>query len=188
MLKYIEEAEKCVEITAFRNVGAAKVEKLLKAVARKEPQQVWIQFFNAELIATWQHLYFAVLNALVAFKNERNISKSLAMEVMLYASAQRQIRKAIELMGVKEETKSVAVVLIGDKPDQIKTALSAVSEAIGAMPDERALELSEEKAWRIREAFLISDEELEAVKSKDDTEQALVKLVLERVALLATRL
>ncbi|MEM2107677.1 MAG: KEOPS complex subunit Cgi121 [Candidatus Bathyarchaeia archaeon] len=188
MLKYIEEAGKYVEITAFRNVEANKVEKLLKAVARKEQQHVWIQFFNAELVATWQHLYFAVLNALVAIKNELNISKSIAMEVMLYASAQRQIRKAIELMGIKEGVENVATVIIGDKPDQIKTALSEVSEVIDAMPDEHALEISEKKARRIREAFLISDEELKAVKGEDDGEQALVKLVLERVALLAARL
>ncbi|MEM2081968.1 MAG: KEOPS complex subunit Cgi121 [Candidatus Bathyarchaeia archaeon] len=187
MLKYIEEVGKYVEITAFRNVGKAKVEELLKAAAKKE-QGILVQFFDAELVATWQHLYFAVLNALIAFKNGQGISKGLAMDVMLYASAQRQIRKAIALMGVKEGTESIAVVIIGDKPDQIKAALSAVSDAIGAMPDEQALELSEEKARRIREAFVISDEELEAVQGKDDTEQTLVKLVLERVALLSTRL
>lgn len=187
MLKYIEEAGKYVEITAFRNVGNAKVEELLIAATKKE-QGILVQFFDAGLVATWQHLYFAVLNALIFFKNGQGISKSLAMDVMLYASAQRQIRKAIALMGVNKGTESIAVVIIGDKPDQIKAALSAVSDAIGAMPDEQALELSEEKARRIREAFVISDEELEAVKGKDDTEQALVKLVLERVALLSTRL
>ena len=79
------------------------------------------------LIATQEHLYFAVLNALQAFQNKTNISKSLAMETMLYASAQRQIQKAIQRCGIKPETTSMAVIIIGEDPTQIKTMLEAIS-------------------------------------------------------------
>jgi KEOPS complex subunit Cgi121 len=109
LLKYIAEAGKYVEITGFRNVGIKDAEEFVKAARKETPQSTWVQFFDAELVATWQHLYFAVLNALLAFKTERNISKSVAMEVMLYASAQRQIRKAIQLVGVKCDSENVAV-------------------------------------------------------------------------------
>jgi len=94
LLKYIEETGKYVEIMGFRNLIIGDAEEFLKAVRKKKQQRVWVQFFNAELVATWQHLHFAVLNALLAFKNKRNISKSVMMEAMLYASAQRQIRRA----------------------------------------------------------------------------------------------
>jgi tRNA threonylcarbamoyladenosine modification (KEOPS) complex Cgi121 subunit len=188
LLKCIEETGKYVEITGFRNVRVGDAEEFVKAVRNEKQQRVWVQFFDAELVATWQHLHFAVLNALLAFKNERNISKSVAMEAMLYASAQRQIKKAIAFMGVKCDSANVAVVIIGESLDSVKAVLSAVSKRIGAEPDEAVLELSRKKAQRIREAFGITEKELEAVMEKNNADQALVKLVIERMALLSTRL
>ena len=188
MLKHIEEAGKYVELTGFRNVSVNDAEEFVKAAREETPQTACIQFFDAELVATWQHLYFAVLNALLAFRNERNISKSVAMEVMLYASAQRQIRKAIQLMGVKRDSTSVAVVIIGENPDSVKACLSVVSKRVGAEPDETVLELTKEKTHRIRKAFEIGANELEAVMEKKNANQALVNLVIERTALLSTQL
>jgi tRNA threonylcarbamoyladenosine modification (KEOPS) complex Cgi121 subunit len=188
LLKYIEEAGKYVEITGFRDVGIKDAEEFVKAARKETPQSTWVQFFDAELVATWQHLYFAVLNALLAFRNERNISKSVAMEAMLYASAQRQIRKAIQRIGVKRASANVAVVMVGESPDAVKTLLSLVSRRIGEETDETVLEVSEEKAQGIREAFGITAKEFETVMEKDDGEQALVNLVIERMALLSTQL
>jgi tRNA threonylcarbamoyladenosine modification (KEOPS) complex Cgi121 subunit len=187
LLKYIEEDGKYVEITGFRNVKIEDAAEFLKAV-RKEKQTAYVQFFNAELVATWQHLYFAALNALVAFRNKRNISKNVAMEVMLYASAQRQIRKAIAFMGVKRDSANIAALIINENPDSVKTALQAVSKLIGAEPDETVLELSKSKVQSIRRAFAISEKELETVMKKNNLEEALVNLVVERMALLSTQL
>jgi KEOPS complex subunit Cgi121 len=188
VLKYIKETGKYVEITGFRNVKIKDAEEFVKTTRNETPRSNWIQLFDAKLVATWQHLYFAVLNALLSFENERNISKSVAMEVMLYASAQRQIRKAIQLVGVKRDSANVAVVIIGKNPDSIQAGLSAVSKPIGVEPDETVLELTKEKTESIRKAFGISAKELEAVIEKKNVEQALVNLVIERTALLSTQL
>jgi tRNA threonylcarbamoyladenosine modification (KEOPS) complex Cgi121 subunit len=188
LLKYIAEAGKYVEITGFRNVGIKDAEEFVKAARTELPQSTWVQFFDAELVATWQHLYFAVLNALLAFKTERNISKSVAMEVMLYASAQRQIRKAIDFMGVKCASANVAVVIMGENADSVKALLSAVSKRVGEEPDDAVLEVSKEKVQDIREAFGITETELETVMEKNNGTQALVDLVIERMALLSTQL
>jgi KEOPS complex subunit Cgi121 len=188
MLKYIEEAGKYVEITGFRNLSIEDAEDFVKAARKGAPQSSCVQFFNAELVATWQHLYFAVLNALLAFKNERNISKSVAMEAMLYASAQRQIRKAIDLMGVKCSSANVAVVVIGESAESVESFLSEVSKRVGEKNDDDVLELSKEKVQGIREAFGITETAVETVMEKDNGEDALVDLVIERVALLSTQL
>jgi tRNA threonylcarbamoyladenosine modification (KEOPS) complex Cgi121 subunit len=187
VLKYFEEFGECVEITGFSNVQIEDAEGFLKAT-RREQQGTAVQFFNAEFVATWQHLYFAVLNALTAFRNKSNISKNIAMEAMLYASAQRQIRKAIALVGVKRDSANVAVVIIGENADAVKTVLAAVSKRIGAEFDETVLALSEDKRQSIRKAFDISENEMETVMKAGDAEQALVNLVIERVALLSTQL
>jgi tRNA threonylcarbamoyladenosine modification (KEOPS) complex Cgi121 subunit len=148
---------------------------------------VEIQFFDGKHVATWQHLYFAVLNALIAFKNKENISKSLAMEAMLYASAQRQIRKAMGVLGIKPCSSDIAVLIIGEKSEIVESALSMVSKHVHAQLDDTVLELSEEKATIIRKTFGISDIELKSVIKRDDLENAFIDLVLERMALLATQ-
>jgi tRNA threonylcarbamoyladenosine modification (KEOPS) complex Cgi121 subunit len=188
MLKYIEEAGKYVELTGFRNVNINDAEEFVKAAREDTSRTVWVQFFDAELVASWQHLYFAVLNALLAFRTERNVSKSVAMEVMLYASAQRQIRKAIQRMGVKCDSANVALVIIGEKQDSVQAALSAVSKRVGGEVDETVLELTKEKTKSIRKAFDIGANEIEAVMENKNANQALVNMVIERTALLSTQL
>jgi KEOPS complex subunit Cgi121 len=188
MLRHIREANSYVGIAGFRDVKVEQAEDWLKA-ARSEPRRgVAVQLFDAELIATWEHLYFAVLNALTAFRNKRSIAKNLAVEVLLYASAQRQIRRAIALIGVKSSSENVAVVAVDEDPVSVENVLSAVAERFGKKPDDSVLELSKHKQQSLRRAFGISDKELDTITEKGDPERALVDLVIERMALLSTKL
>lgn len=187
MLKKIREFGKYIIITGFKNVRIGDAEEFLKIINKEKPSDVEIQFFDAKLVATWQHLYFAALNALTAFKNKTNISKSLVMETLLYASAQRQIRKAMEIMGIKSDTSEMAVLIIGEKPTEVKSALEMVLKHANAKEDKSVLELSKRKNALIRKTFGISELELRTVMKKDDLEEALISLVLERMALLATK-
>jgi len=188
LLKRIEGFGKYIAITGFRNVKLANVEELFSIVRKEINTTVEIQFFDAKFVATWQHFYFAVLNASTAFKNKENISKSLAMETMLYASAQRQIRKAMKLLGIKSDTSEIAALIIGEKLETVKSALSVISAHINAHPDDTILELSEEKMKAIQKAFGISDVELETVtKRGEDLDEALKSLIIERMALLSTQ-
>jgi KEOPS complex subunit Cgi121 len=188
MIEHIAEESQYVEITGFKNINAGNAKKLLETIQREKLTDVSVQFFNADLVATWEHLHFALLNALTAFKTQRNVSKSLAVEIMLYASAQRQIRKAIDLVGVKAGCGDVAVVIVGEKPDSVEASISEISRFLGKNPDEHVLELSTSKALAIRRAFTITEMELAVVTKKGDGEQALVDLVIERMALLSTKI
>lgn len=187
MLKHIEEFDRFILITGFRNVKIRDTEEFLKTVQKQKQSDVEIQFFDAKYVASWQHLYFAALNALTAFKNKGNISKSLAVETILYASAQRQIRKAMELVGITPKTSEMAVLIIGENPKEVESALQTISAFTKVYRDDAVLELSEEKKAIIRKAFGISDLELKTVMKKDDFDVALTSLVIERLALLATQ-
>jgi tRNA threonylcarbamoyladenosine modification (KEOPS) complex Cgi121 subunit len=188
LLKQIEEYGKYLEITGFENVKIKDTAEFLQTIRKRQQQNTTIQFFNAELVATWQHLYFAALNALTAFRNESNISKNLAIEILLYASAQRQIRKAIALLGVKHDSTNIAMVIISENPNSIKSLLQRVTKQINAELDETVLTLSKRKVERLCNAFNISNIELETVTKKGDTQQAIVDLVIEKMALLSTQL
>jgi tRNA threonylcarbamoyladenosine modification (KEOPS) complex Cgi121 subunit len=188
MLKPMEEYGKYVEISGFKRVDVEDARSFVEGVCLELPADVEVQLFDADLIATWEHLYFAALNAQMAFKNKRNISKSLAVETALYASSQRQIKKGLDFIGVKPESVNVAVLVLGVNADLEQAGLSAIARRLGAEPDESVLELSKAKVERIRSAFGVSDVELETVSSRGNTEQALLNLVIERMALLSTRL
>ena len=68
----------------------------------------------------------------------------------------------------------------------MEAALKTIAEIDDGQRDDTVLELSQEKIQAIRKAFDISNAELEAVVKGDDLEQALINLIIERVALLAT--
>jgi len=188
MLYPIKEYGKYAEITGYRDIKFAGAEEFLKANRKETSAKVDVQFFDACLIATQEHLYFAVLNALQAFQNKTNVSKSLAMETMLYASARRQIQKAIQRCGIKPETTNMAVIIIGEDPTQLKTMLDAIGACVGVEPDEKVLEMSNFKKHKITEVFRITDQELKAVMKNENRVEAVVNLVIERVALLPTQL
>lgn len=186
MLKYIREFRKYCEIVGFKRVEINSTEGFLETINRGKPMDVEIQFFDADFVATWQHLYFSVLNALIAFKNKENMSKSLAMETMLYASARRQIRKATQLVGIKPMSPNMAILVVEGKPEAVLLALANISTCINGQRDDSVLGLSEEKMERIKRAFEISEAEIETVREGEGVEKAIIDLVIERVALLTT--
>ena len=185
MLHYIEEYGKYVEITGYRDISFEGVNAFLKENRKQNSPQVEVQFFEADLVATQEHLYFAVQNALQAFRCKTNKSKSVAMETMLYASAQRQIQKAIDKIGVKPETKNMAVVIVGNDAKCVEAMLAELTACVGSEPDDSVLKLTKQKQQKIKETFQISAEELKTQTAT--AEKALVNLVIEHVALLATQ-
>ena len=188
MLKYLEEDRKYIEITGFRNINIGDAEKFLKSSFVEKQDDACVQFFNADLVATREHLYFAAINALLAYRNKRNISKTLAMEAMIYASTQRQIRKALALLGVKPSSANIAAIIISDKPDSVQATLLAIGKRVCAETDETVLELTKDKMRGICKGFGITEKGLEAVVKKNDITQAMVDLVIERMALLQTQI
>ncbi|UCC33204.1 MAG: hypothetical protein JSW53_05385 [Candidatus Bathyarchaeota archaeon] len=187
MIRKLEEFGTYIAMAGFKDVQIRDVKDFLNLV-RKNTADVEIQVFNANLIAGWKHLYFATLNALTAFKSKLNISKSLAMEALLYASAQGQIDKAIDLLGSKSDSPYVAVLVIAKELKAADSALETISKLISGDRDDCILELTDEKIEGIKELFDISNLELESQLALRGLEKkALVDLVIEHVALLATQ-
>jgi len=185
VIERIEGFNRYVAIVGFRDVKIKDANSLLSLV-RERTVDVEVQFFNAELIAGCEHLYFAVLNALKAFENKLNISNSLAVEVLLYASAQRQIKKAVELLGIKPSSSNVAVLVLAETESKVNKTLETVSHLMLGEQDDSVLELTNEKFDGIRKLFGISESELNAKLEMAGMERkALTDLVIEHVALLA---
>ena len=184
----IVEYGKHLVITGFSGVRFADADVYLKENREQNKPKSEIQFFDADLVATHQHLYFAVLNALQAFQGKTNLSKTVAMETMLYASAQRQIKRAIQCLGIKPQTTRMAVIILSQSPNETEEILESIKTVTGAVVDEKVLEMTEVKEVRICQVFQITDDELQTLKGNSNSSEAIVNLVIERVALLATQL
>jgi len=187
LIKELEDFNVYIAIVGFRNVKIIDVNGFFNLV-RKRVKEVHIQFFDATLIAGWEHLYFAALNALNAFKSKQNISNSLAMEALLFASAQRQISRAVEMLGIRPESSQVAVLILAETRKRATAALGIIFETMSGERDDNILELTDEKIGGLKRLFEISDLEIKAKLRKEALEQeALIDLVIEHMALLATQ-
>jgi tRNA threonylcarbamoyladenosine modification (KEOPS) complex Cgi121 subunit len=188
VLHFFEEFNFYAEITGFKEICAEQATTYLKDIRKTEPQNVWLQFFNSNLIATSEHLYFAVINALNAFRNNTTLSKSLAMETLLYASAQHQIQKAIQTIGLTSDMPNMAVAIISTDSQQIRTVLNDLSRILHADPCDAVLDLTIKKTCKIQDTFQITPQMIEVATKNKDTDLALIHLVIEKIALLSTKI
>jgi KEOPS complex subunit Cgi121 len=126
-----------------------------------------VQIFRADRIFGELHLRSAVEHAQRAFEQGRNRSKNLETEILLYCAAERQIKNAIELLGITDETNEMAIVIVGEGSEE------ELLGAIGLLRDDTVLEGEKDFS-----SFGITKAEVEAV-GKD----RITDLILERIAL-----
>jgi len=169
----------------FKNVKIRDVNLLLERI-RNEASNCEVQMFDARMIAGFDHLYFSVLNALKAFDSENRISDSLAMEILLYASGQNQISKAIEMLGVKPGSSQIIVAVLSKSKRESFQATRRILQIIGGEQDDEVIDLTDEKIEIIKSKFKVKDEELEATLRRSEKE-ALTSILIERSALLVTQ-
>lgn len=153
-------------------------------ISRKE--NIVIQLFDSEKIATWKHLFIAALNAIAAFKQSRNVASQLSLEILLYATGQRQIKDAINLLGVSKQTRKVAVLILGDGREKIIAFFEKIISLLNGREEEKLLEInSKEKMQQLLNIFKITEEEIYATMREEDKKEAVVKSILDRISVFA---
>ncbi len=183
-MKEVEISRWRIVVQGFTNVKIKDPETLLDQV-RKEAKGCEVQFFDASLLAGFDHLYFAFLNASRAFETGRNISKNLSVEALLCASGQHQISRAIEILGVKPNSARIAVTVAAHSLEKAIGTLNRISDFLQGKRSDEVIELTEEKVKVIKAAFGITDLEIEATL-RESEKDAVTGLLIERGALLAT--
>ena len=186
MIEKLEDFNKYLIVAGFKDVQISNTYTFFKRV-REETCNACVQFFDAILIAGPDHLRFAAFNSLNSFKNKLNISSSLAMETLLYASAQKQIVNAIEKIGIKPNHDRVAILILAESQEKASWILNTISRLLLGKRDDSVIELSGQKIDELMKLFQISNLELGAETERKGTEKdALLDLVIEHMALLAT--
>ena len=128
-----------------------------------------IQLLNADSIASRNHIIHGVNQAFLAFERGENLAKDLSVEIVLRCSAQRQISKAFNLLGLKEGEMNLCAVLIGC--DDYASELSSIFT-----PDESVLVGDNENLMKI---YKISDDEVENMSVEDVIIDRITKLTVD---------
>ena len=179
----IKGSDWAVCVAGFRGASISDVDNLLERVQDTVSPYLF-QLFDAEMVAGWGHLYHAAVNAVKAHQTGQAVSKSLPVEVLLYASCQDQISRAFETMGISPETDRVALIVLAKSVEAAETACEAVTGLLG-IRDDSVLDMSDEKFEQLKDAFQVSSRALESVGGQ--RKEVLSQLIIERGSLLSTR-
>ena len=71
-----------------------------------------IQLMDANGIAGRKHLLHGIVHSINAFKRGENLANGLGIEICIRLSAQRQISKALDILGLKKGKMNIAAVFI----------------------------------------------------------------------------
>lgn len=103
-----------IQILGFKGTINSIGETLDYIDSIKEDGEI-IQLLNADSIVSKNHIIHGVNQALLAFDRGENLANDLSVEIALRCSAQRQISKAFNILGLKEGEMNLCVILINSK-------------------------------------------------------------------------
>lgn len=146
---------------------------------------VVFQALNFRVSASLRHVLASVMRAIRAFNDGRNVCDKLEIEILLYISGRRQIRDALRIAGLPEHTKDFILICIGESSTDVSNAISRFLDEIGGEVNYCLLELNEDKISFLKDAFNLSEVELNTVLRHGlSIRDVIERLVIERSALL----
>lgn len=186
MFKYEEYIINIVGIKCKPFQSVDEINSLLSNIEKiSTSRNVTVQLLDAHYVAGRKHALFSVLFALDTLKHGRKHTEKLGMEILVYASVQKQISTAIRTVGVKVGISEIIAILIGKDEESVNTVLSQTMMMLSGVQDDSVLEVSESKVMELISIYNVSLKEYEIVKSiSRDPEDALVKILINRMALL----
>ncbi len=179
-----------VGVTAFNTVNLTDSTHLLAYITRcnELSEKPIIQFFNADNIAGWMHLYTAAYFTVKSLVNLSTKIKSIELELIRWVSAQKQLSDAIALMGVKPNDKKIAVLSLGLSENTVRDEIMKILSEYNLKEQLQLLEIDNSKIHNLKTIFRISDTEfntlLEDQSNPESAKTLLLKLIINRISAL----
>ncbi|MHA2425300.1 MAG: KEOPS complex subunit Cgi121 [Candidatus Thorarchaeota archaeon] len=176
-----------VGIVDIENMKGLSTDQLLDLVSEFGSNVNAVQLFNGAKIVDVQHLLSAAQNAINAWNGGYAQSRSLSVEIAVFASGQHQIGRALSTIGVSDNLSSIAAVVIAPSKDEAKQVLTKLTTAIGKQC-EPEFSSDPERLNQIMVLFDITKAEIESLIESDDPHEiqaALSRCVVSRVSTVA---
>jgi tRNA threonylcarbamoyladenosine modification (KEOPS) complex Cgi121 subunit len=107
-------------------------------------------------------------------EEKTNTTNSLVMEILLYASGERQLKLAIPKMGVKKENRRIAFVILNTKSKISNKLIDELLQFITLVRDDKILEGNKDTLKN----FGLKEDEIKTVRKAKYGD-----LILEKVAM-----
>lgn len=128
-----------------------------------------IQLMDADGIAGKKHLLHGIIHSINAFNRGENLANDIGIEICIRLSAQRQISKALDILGLKKGEMNIAAVFI-NCPDYFVDELANVFYM-----DDSVLNPNN----NLKEVYNISDKELDIMNIEDILIDKTSELIVE---------
>lgn len=129
-----------------------------------------IQLLDARGVGGKHHVLHGTIQAIKAFQRGENFANDLGIELCIRISAQRQISKALKLLGLHEGKMDICVVMI-DCPDYFEDELNNIFT-----PDDSVFEPDVEYLSKL---YNISDKQNESMYIEDSLIDKTSSLIVE---------
>jgi tRNA threonylcarbamoyladenosine modification (KEOPS) complex Cgi121 subunit len=183
----VERKVDVVGIAEIHNSNHLKQSDLIHLAKSLSSDSLMVQLMNGLLIADETHLLSAAQNALNAKQGKYMHSRSLDVEIIVFASAQRQIGRALDALGIYDDIDEIAVVVVGTDPSSVEDCIRDLTDKIGIETIPPFVATSERLA-RIKDHYQISDKEIGAISESDKIDSqlaALSRCIVSRISLVA---
>lgn len=153
-----------IKVMGFKG-NVTSVDDLLSSISNFSSNDSIIQLLDADGICGIEHVFHSVNQALLAFERDENLANDLSVEIILRASAQRQISKAFSLLGLREGEMNLCGIFINCSDDIIDYLSSTfnVDDSV-LLPNN----------LRLKEIFEIQDKMLDSMSME--------KIILDKVS------
>ncbi|TFG10176.1 hypothetical protein EU534_01305 [Candidatus Heimdallarchaeota archaeon] len=150
------------------------VDDYLQKIRLNQWPNVHLQLVDPSLIISKRHIQIALYHTQKNFKQGNNIARDHSTEFLLRISGKKQISSALELFGVKGNSKIILVIAFGGNPSENEGAVKSFI---------KQMKITEDNLFEIKFPIL-NDEELSMTYQCGDNVRGIEKCVLERIALL----
>ena len=155
-----------LNIVGFR-ATIDSIDETLKQMNNLKKDGEIIQLLNADSIVSKNHIINGVNQAFLAFSRDENLANDISVEIVLRCSAQRQISKAFNILGLKEGNVNLCAVFINcNYTEELSSLFSRDDEVFAA--DEN----------RLKKGYGISEDELKTMSMENIIIDRITKLTV----------
>lgn len=157
-----------LQILGFKGEISSVGETLNQINSIKKDSEI-IQLLNADAVAGKRHIEHGVNQAFLAFERGENLANDLSVEICLRCSAQRQISKAFDLLGLKEGPMNLCAILIDcdDYTSELSSLFVLDDDVL--IPD----------VDKLKDIYSIDDDELNIMDVEDILIDRISKLIVD---------
>ena len=157
-----------IKLMGFTSTIDSVGETLDKIDSIKKDGEI-IQLLNADSIVSENQIIHGVNQAFLAFERGENLAKDISVEIVLRCSAQRQISKAFNILGLHEGDMNLCALLINcdDYSDELSSLFKFDDSVLVADDD------------YLKKTYEISDAELENMSMEEIIIDRISKLTVD---------